>query len=221
MVYAGSIGTKKVSLGVSGRLKQRNLLMWDTETNSLWSQIKGEALYGKSKGAKLSMLPAIFVGLGTWRAMHPNTSVLDLSQVRQRSWFYTTKDLRRGSVRGRGGAQALGLGLRHGGATLAVTIDKIREDGVVNVAVGGKKLALVWVEKHSVPLVYERRAGAQKLARLVLESGRLRGGKRSFDPLTGAAADGKSGLRRFPYLPTYVSSWRTFYPKGAIMRKEG
>ena len=82
MVYAGKIGDRKYHLGVSGRLKDNNLIMWDEQTNSLWSQITGEALHGKSKGKTLGMLPAVFVGLGTWKRMHPETLVLDLSNVR-------------------------------------------------------------------------------------------------------------------------------------------
>ncbi len=76
MVYAGQLGDRKVHLGVSGRLMDNNLIMWDEETNSLWSQILGEAIYGPSKGDVLDMLPAIFVGLGTWARMHPDSLVL-------------------------------------------------------------------------------------------------------------------------------------------------
>ena len=50
MVYAGRIGDKNYHLGVSGRLKDNNLIMWDQETNSLWSQITGEALHGTGPG---------------------------------------------------------------------------------------------------------------------------------------------------------------------------
>ena len=107
MVYAGDKGEKRFTLGVSGRLKDRNLVMWDQETGSLWSQILGVGLHGKAKGVELDMLPAIFVSMSTWKRMHPKTKVLNMSLVRQRSWFYTSKDLARGTVRGRQGPLTL------------------------------------------------------------------------------------------------------------------
>ena len=161
MVYAGKIGDKKYSLGVSGRLKDSNLIMWDEETNSLWSQIKGEALYGKSKGKKLGMLPAIFVGLGTWKRMHQETLVLDLSNVRARSWFYKTDDLAKGVVNMRtmmGGQRkaVLGIGLRHKGVTLCVAMPMLHDKGLVQADVGGVPLLVVWDKKAPADWDFEK-----------------------------------------------------------------
>ncbi len=215
MVYAGSIKDQKVSLGVSGRLDgstPRNLIMWDAETNSLWSQLKGEAIYGKSRGKTLGMLPAIFVGLGTWRQMHKDTLVLNMENVRARGWFYTTADMLEGSVGGRRGPLTIGIGVRSGGKALVVTNDKIRAAGVINTQVGTVPLALVWVEEHKVPLVYSRRVD-DKTLKFELSDDGLTGGSHTFDPLRGTARDGKS-LARFPYIPTYMSAWQRYYPKG-------
>ena len=217
MVYAGNIGQQNVSLGVSGRLdgrEHRNLIMWDEETNSLWSQIKGEALHGESKGKTLDMLPAIFVGLGTWKKMHPKTLVLDMETVRSRGWFYKTTDMERGSTRGRGGPLALGLGIRHQGEALVVSNDRIKRDGVVNVEVGGIPLAMVWVADHSVPLVYDRRVG-DRTPEFRLSDGNITTGKLAFDPLTGKGES--STLKRFPYIPTYIKAWQSYYPKGKTL----
>lgn len=165
MVYAGEVGTQKFSLGVSGRLKDSNLIMWDEETNSLWSQIKGEALYGESKGKQLPMLPAVFVSLATWSSMHPETLVLDMSPVRQRAWYYTSEDLARGAVkrrtrRGKSFDMPLGLGLRQGGETLACPITEIKKAGALNLRVGKTPVVLVWVESSSAALAYDRRVSA-------------------------------------------------------------
>lgn len=213
MVYAGRIGEEKVSLGVSGRLKQSNLIMWDTETNSLWSQIKGEALYGEAKGKTLDMLPAVFVGLGTWKKMHPQTVVLDLPTVQRKSWYYTTDEMRAGGVPGRGGLTELGVGLRHEGDTLSIPMATLQEEQLVQVEVGGVPLAVVWVDAESVPLVYDRRLGGKTLD-LAFETGILKTAGGAFDPLTGEAEGGGASLSRFPYLPTYLDAWKTYYPNG-------
>lgn len=209
MVYAGTIEGEKVSLGVSGRLKDRNLIMWDSETDSLWSQIKGEALHGKRKGEKLDLVPAVFVGLGTWSRMHPKTKVLDLSKVRAEPWQYTTEDLARAEVNGRGGKQKLGLGLRHADDTLFVPLAAMHERGVVHCEVGGIPLDAVWVADESAPLVYRSDEP------LALDGDELHRGAHRWDALTGAAlSDDTPALVRFAYLPSYRGAWRTYYPQG-------
>ena len=224
MVYAGKIGDKKYHLGVSGRLKDNNLIMWDQETNSLWSQITGEALYGKSKGKALGMLPAIFVGLGTWKRMHPDTLVLDLSNVRTTPWFYKTDDLANGTVDMRtlmGGQRkaVLGIGLRHRGETLCVAMPTLHDKGLVQEEVGGVPLVVAWDKKESAALVYEASYQGQTLAlRLHGQELGTKDGKHSFDVLTGRPARGQGkSLARFPYVPTYVAAWRTYYPDGTVL----
>ncbi|MFQ5661650.1 MAG: DUF3179 domain-containing protein [Candidatus Paceibacteria bacterium] len=66
--------------GVSGKLWQSNLLMYNRTQNpddeSLWSQVLGEAVLGVSTGEKLKILPADTVKYGAWKKAHPNTEVL-------------------------------------------------------------------------------------------------------------------------------------------------
>ena len=216
MVYAGNKGDRRFTLGVSGRLKDENLVMWDSETNSLWSQILGVALHGEAKGTELDMLPAIFVGLGTWKRMHPESKVLNLSTVRAKGWYYTSEDLARGTVDDRRGTLDLGVGLRHGGDTLGVSMSKLHKDGLVPVEVGGVPLAIVWHEAEHAVLVYDRRIGDQPMD-LVLEGTELTYGDQRWDALTGkTVADGQA-LRRFPYLPTYMRAWKSYYEGGRIL----
>lgn len=219
MVYAGSKDDKRFTLGVSGRLKDNNLIMWDEETGSLWSQILGTALHGDSKGMELDMLPAVFTGLGTWKRMHPDTRVLDLETVEAKPWFYTTDDLAKGRVRARGGEAVLGIGLRHGGDTLGVPLPLLHERGVIATSIGGTPLVAVWHNGEKAALVYEAELGGSTLD-LELRDGKLveKNGARSWDALRGTRDDGDGpALKRFPYLPTYVRAWSTYYPDGRVL----
>ena len=212
MVYAGQMGEQKVHLGVSGRLMDNNLIMWDEETNSLWSQILGEALYGPSKGEVLDMLAAIFVGLGTFERMHPNALVLNMSTVRQRGWFFTTEDLARGRA-ARPGTE-LGIGLRHGGDTLAVPLSRLHGEALVQVQVDHIPLVLVWHAGEKAALVYRRDPGGQTLD-LELVGDELTDGNRRWNALTGEPGDENAlPLTRFPYVPSYLRAWRSYYPNG-------
>ena len=61
---------------VSGLLYQRNLLLYDRETESLWSQLFSEAVTGPLAGKSLTVLPAENTTWGAWRMVHPSTQVL-------------------------------------------------------------------------------------------------------------------------------------------------
>jgi len=47
--------------------------MYDKETNTLWSQLLGEAVSGEKVGTKLEFLPAVMTTWSSWREMHPDT----------------------------------------------------------------------------------------------------------------------------------------------------
>ncbi len=221
MVYAGQIDDQKVSMGVSGRLEtlagDRNLIMYDQETNSLWSQIRGVGLSGPNEGKKLDMLPAIFVGLGTWHRMHPDTKVLDLSTVRVKQWYYTVTDLAAGTVNANGTNYQLSIGLRHGDDVMAVPFASIHERGIVMVEVDEIPLAVVWHSDESAALVYDLRIDGETL-RLTQTEGVLEqdDGERSWDALTGIALGDGPDLLRFPYLPSYLKIWKDYYPDSRV-----
>ena len=62
--------------GVSGLLYRSDLLMYDRETESLWSQISAEAVTGPSLGRRLALLRSRIERFGEWRRSHPETTVL-------------------------------------------------------------------------------------------------------------------------------------------------
>ena len=62
--------------GVSGLLYNSDMLLYDRETESLWSQILGKAISGKRKGELLEMLVVENTSWQNWLFKHPNTLVL-------------------------------------------------------------------------------------------------------------------------------------------------
>lgn len=67
---------KRYTFGVSGKLWESNLLMYDTSTESLWSQIKGEAVVGDLTGKKLALLPSQVMSFAELKVAHPKTQVM-------------------------------------------------------------------------------------------------------------------------------------------------
>ena len=53
------------------------LVMYDRETDSLWSQFLGKAIAGPFKGTKLEIIPSQLTNFGSWVKAHPDTKVLD------------------------------------------------------------------------------------------------------------------------------------------------
>ncbi len=47
--------------GVSGNLRNSDLIMWDRQTESWWQQFTGEAIVGELTGKKLTFLPASII----------------------------------------------------------------------------------------------------------------------------------------------------------------
>ncbi|RMH09680.1 MAG: DUF3179 domain-containing protein [Nitrospirae bacterium] len=70
------IAERKLTFGVSGLLYQSDLLMYDHQTESLWSQIAMEAVTGPMTGQKLQPLFLEHTTWSDWRRRYPHTLVL-------------------------------------------------------------------------------------------------------------------------------------------------
>jgi hypothetical protein len=65
-----------LSFGVSGLLYNSDVLLYDRQTESLWSQIKKKAISGPMRGESLEALPLTHTTWQAWRKAHPKTRVL-------------------------------------------------------------------------------------------------------------------------------------------------
>lgn len=86
MVFRANRSGHRVLFGVSGLLYNSDVLLYDRETESLWSQLKMEAVTGPRLGEKLQWLPAQHTTWQAWRTAHPQTDVLSLSTGYQRDY---------------------------------------------------------------------------------------------------------------------------------------
>lgn len=72
--------TANLNFGVSGLLYNSDLLMYDRNTQSLWSQISAEAISGPMIGTKLPTLPVWHTTWASWQERHPQTQVMQGDQ---------------------------------------------------------------------------------------------------------------------------------------------
>lgn len=76
VVYEAAVGGKVLKLGVSGLLYNSDVLLYDRQTESLWSQILSKSINGPMRGRKLTMVPSSHTSWASWLKKQPNTKVL-------------------------------------------------------------------------------------------------------------------------------------------------
>jgi hypothetical protein len=76
MVFSAAVEGRPLKFGVSGLLYNSDVLLYDRQTNSLWSQIASKAITGPMKGKALESVAASHTTWSDWRARHPQTTVL-------------------------------------------------------------------------------------------------------------------------------------------------
>ncbi|CAA6828086.1 MAG: FIG01073555: hypothetical protein [uncultured Thiotrichaceae bacterium] len=76
VVYSALINGKAHKFGVSGLLYNSDVLLYDRETETLWSQILAKAISGKMVNSPLTIIPSSHTSWKAWKKQHPNTKVL-------------------------------------------------------------------------------------------------------------------------------------------------
>ncbi|WP_290697086.1 DUF3179 domain-containing protein [Amphritea sp.] len=76
VVYQALQDGQELTFGVSGLLYNSDVLLYDRQTDSLWSQLHHSAITGPMKGKVLAQLPSVHTRWGAWLKDHPDTLVL-------------------------------------------------------------------------------------------------------------------------------------------------
>ncbi|MCI0864653.1 MAG: DUF3179 domain-containing protein, partial [Chloroflexi bacterium] len=77
MVYAREIDGKEHTFGVSGKLIMNALVMYDHQSDTLWSQFLSRGVKGPLANRALEIVPAVQTTWEQWLNLHPDTLVLD------------------------------------------------------------------------------------------------------------------------------------------------
>jgi len=76
MAFDSTINGKRLEFGVSGLLYNSDVLLYDRQSGSLWSQIARTAVTGKMKGTRLDPIRVSHTTWRDWQTRHPDTEVL-------------------------------------------------------------------------------------------------------------------------------------------------
>jgi len=77
MIFDRRLGGQTLSFGVSGLLRNSDMIMYDRETESWWQQAVGEGIVGRHAGKKLTQKVAWMESWEAFRAAHPDGLVMD------------------------------------------------------------------------------------------------------------------------------------------------
>jgi len=76
LVFNRDFGGKTLTFGISGLLYQSDVLFYDHQTESLWSQLEMKAVTGEMMGTKFEIFPSVMATWKEWKTEHPQTLVL-------------------------------------------------------------------------------------------------------------------------------------------------
>ena len=84
IVFDGRVNGQTLTFGVSGKLRNSDMVMYDRQTESWWQQFIGEAIVGELLGTKLNKLPGWMESWGTYKARNPDGKVMDQPRFARR-----------------------------------------------------------------------------------------------------------------------------------------
>ena len=76
IVFDRRVAGEILDFGVSGNLRNSDLVMWDRQTQSWWQQITGEAIVGELTGTQLEFIPAPVVTWAQFAGAFPDGEIL-------------------------------------------------------------------------------------------------------------------------------------------------
>jgi hypothetical protein len=153
IVFDRRVGEQTLRFGVSGNLRNSDLIMWDNFTESWWQQFTGEGIVGAYTGTKLKVIPSQLTDFAAFEAAYPKGVVLNRNTGNDRSYGrnpyvgYDTSPrpfLFSGTPDPRLPAMERVLGGLVGGQAVAYPFGILAQVGVVNDTVGGQPVVAFW-----------------------------------------------------------------------------
>jgi hypothetical protein len=153
LVFDRRVGDETLTFGVSGNLRNSDLIMWDRQTQSWWQQFTGEGIVGVYTGTELTPIPALVTSYGAFVEQYPDGQVLSRDTGITRPYgqnpyeFYDRTEspfLFAGEVDTRLSATEHVLAGFVNGVATAYPFPVLREQGVINDIVGNVPVVALW-----------------------------------------------------------------------------
>ena len=182
-----------LDFGTSGSLYQANLVMYDRQTESLWTQFDGRAVVGEMVGTELPVIPMATVSWAEFATAHPDGDVLSLDTGFERPYgrnLYASYSGRTEPVPGYFSGESdptmpaftQVVGIEAGDGAAVIRLLDLADRRVVHLDVGGVGAVAWHVDGMSSPLSGTEVAGGEAVGSPGVFVSRIDGRSTTFEP---------------------------------------
>ncbi len=207
------------------------LVMYDRQTDTLWSQLIGEAVEGPLTGSKLEFVPSWQTTWSDWKVQHPNTLALDKgSRVGRDPYtgYYNSSSsgvIGQSRIDDRLYVKEFVIGVEQNGESTAYPFSVLNEAPIVNDVVGKQPVLVVFNAETGTGIVFDRQVNNQTLTFSLAEGLNLSDVETGtlWDGLTGQALEGPlagESLTRLKSTASFWFGWKDWYPETRIYSPE-
>ena len=202
IAFSRVVNGEERTFGVSGSLRNSDLIMYDRQTETLWQQLTGEAIVGRDTGVVLEFLPAQLVSFGEFRAAFEDGMVLSRETGYSRNYGenpYVLYDSSGrtlfpvGEFNNQLSAMERVLTLEVGGETAAFPFSALSELIVIEADVGGEMVVAFWQPGQVSALDEAFIIGSRNVGSAGAFSPFLDGERLRFEARDGAIVDAGTG----------------------------
>lgn len=231
-MYDRTINGTIHTFGVSGKLIRNVLVMYDRESDTLWSQLLGEAVDGRLLGTRLEAIAALQTTWGEWKKLHPDTLALAIGGPAYDSYvsYYTSNSpgvIGETLVDDRLPRKAMVHGLVIDGQPVVYPFDRLAAQPIANDTVNRVPVAVIYDAATRTALAFRREIDGQTLTfapgapdrDTFTDTFTDKETGSTWTALTGAAVAGPlqgKRLERIPGTSSFWFGWKDFYPDTLI-----
>lgn len=249
IVFDRRVAGEVLDFGVSGNLRNSDMVMFDRQTESWWQQFTGEGIVGTYTGTFLDIIPSQVIGFGQFAERYPDGLVMSRETGFGRNYginpyvnYDQTSDpfLFRGAIDSRLPATERVLGADINGEAVAYPFRALSQRIVVNDTVGGEAVVAFWQPGVASALGAQVIDQAADIGTAALFSRIVNGEELTFsyDAANGALVDDQTGsvwnlfgeavagdlagteLDQRVAAPHFWFAWAAFFPETSVYTLE-
>ena len=196
------------------------LVMYDHQTDTLWSQFLSKGVEGPLKDTNLELVPATQTTWEAWRQLHPDTKVLNKTSSVSTDSYVNYYESSRAGIHGQFNpddrlyVKELVLGVNLDGNAKAYPFNALNKEQVVNDTYAGEDVMIFFDTATGTALAFDRSPGDTPLtfsiegepagtATVLVDE--ETGSK--WTAFTGSAIDGELKGSRLERIPSHLSFW--------------
>ena len=207
------------------------LVMYDHQTDTLWSQFLSRGVKGPLAGVELEIVPALQTSWGQWSELHPDTRVLEKRGryfTDQYDGYYASNmagKLGESNSDDRLSKKDLVVGISQGNSAKAYPFRVISGEEVVNDYFAGRNVVVAFAPESETGVIFDRTVDNRTLSfeplppEKTLSTMRDRETGTVWDRLTGRAVEGPlccNILERLPSHYAFWFAWSDYHPDTAL-----